>query len=42
MLADAAKSMDVGAEQIHGNSGNSTKKSASKKPVSGDQMDFLL
>ncbi len=46
MLADAMNSMDVGAEEIHGNSakkpGNSAKKSAFKTPVSGDQMDFLL
>ena len=43
MLADAMNSMDVGADDIHGNSAKgSAKKPASKKPASGDQMDFLL
>jgi hypothetical protein len=46
LLADAMNSMDIGADDIHGTSGNSAKdpakKPASKKPVSGDQMDFFL
>jgi hypothetical protein len=42
LLTDAMNSMDIGADDIHGNSGSSAKKPASKKPVSGDQMDFFL
>jgi len=42
MLADAMKLMQDEAEEIYGASGKSAKKSAAKKRVGGDQMDFPL